>query len=224
MTWRRLLAWYTCVVLLGAAGTYLAYNRPLTSIAWTHWSASRYPWAVDSLRMVVAGTLSVFIIWSLGVLDSQNRRLLLQLLRGWLQRRPVSHAWQRRGAHVRLVAEGLRRRAGSEGMVGHRRLPGDLSRHLRSPTFRMRFTRPPSGSALRSPPSSASSPASERTSSSALIASPLVDRPTTTSSMIAAHDPLRIDRQRGWILGYEIPFSVSCVDCCSLRILFPRTR
>jgi len=82
MTWPRLIVWYALTVLIGSLGSYFAYG-PLTSEAWRQWYPIRRPWAVDSLRLIIAALLALFILWALGVLDRHNQRLRERMLAGW---------------------------------------------------------------------------------------------------------------------------------------------
>jgi hypothetical protein len=83
LTWRRLIAWYAVTIVIGALGTYLAYNPPLTSEAWRNWYPIRNPWAVDTLRLLIAAVLALFVLWALGALDGHNDRMRERILDRW---------------------------------------------------------------------------------------------------------------------------------------------
>jgi hypothetical protein len=82
MTWRHLLCWYGAVVIIGAFGSYAAYELP-GSAAWRIWSGGHFPWAVDAVRLLVCGVFALFTIWNLELLEPENRELAATVFDGW---------------------------------------------------------------------------------------------------------------------------------------------
>lgn len=80
-TWRFLPVWYFAAVVLGGCGSFFAYRGPFSSSAWQEWSRG-IPWLVDTLRLAFAAVLSLFVVWTLGALDPENRRLREDTVRG----------------------------------------------------------------------------------------------------------------------------------------------
>jgi hypothetical protein len=73
--WVLIFAWYLAILMIGATGTFLAYEKDsLSSDAWRCWSASGpHAWERDAARLVVAAILSIFMLWNMDTLATLRK-------------------------------------------------------------------------------------------------------------------------------------------------------
>jgi hypothetical protein len=88
MKWSHILIWYAVVLVVGIAGTLVAYEFP-GSPAWDRWSGGNHPWAVDAVRLVICTAFALFTIWNLGLLDKGNDQVAAKVLAGWRVALPI---------------------------------------------------------------------------------------------------------------------------------------